>query len=87
MKNFQKLILFFSIICMLASCKERIDANVFYFGPTHATDTSCIVGGVVQVTGDDIIETGILLTAKTSSEQLDVNYINSRKVMSSNPLV
>lgn len=87
MKNIQKYFFFFSIICILSSCEENIEANVYYYGPTHATDTSCIVRGVVQVTGDDIIETGIILTSKTSTEQADINYRNSRIVKSSIPLV
>lgn len=84
-KEIQKYIFFISIIGALASCKENIDADLYYYGPTFATDTSCLIKGVIRVDGDEVIETGLVLTSKTSTEQSDVNYKNARIVKSVDP--
>jgi formylglycine-generating enzyme required for sulfatase activity len=81
--KFPKKSLFFTLLALLglvvASCNEDITVSVKTFSTYNVTNTSASVSGQVNMVGDDIEESGFLVTTKPS---ITLKYTNSTPIKS-----
>lgn len=82
--KFPKKSLFFTLAALLsliiASCTEDITVSVKTYSTYDVTNTSASVNGTVDIVGDDLVESGFLLTTKSA---ITLKYTNCDHVVSS----
>jgi formylglycine-generating enzyme required for sulfatase activity len=79
-------LLIFAASFLFYSCDKDVVVALKIYGMSNATDTSCIVRGTVNATGIDIVESGFLVTTRTTLALTKLTYYNCRHVVSDGSL-
>jgi formylglycine-generating enzyme required for sulfatase activity len=73
-----------ALLCtFLTSCNEDVTVSIKTFSPQNVTNTSATISGTIDMVGDEIKESGFLLSTKTT---ITLKYTNSQRMESTGTL-